>query len=106
MTQKISEGFSLNKNTTCLMFDISKVFDKIWHNGLAFKLFKLNVPTYIVTWIREFLLNRKFSVKHNETLSREFNIMTGVPQGVVLSPILFNVYINDIPLHITTGHGN
>lgn len=97
LTQKISESFNRKKNVVAIFFDISKAFDKVWHEGLIYKLYKCNIPLYIIEWVKTFLYNRKFFVHLNNTSSNMFDIKAGVPQGAVVSPILFNIFINDIP---------
>ena len=60
MTQKIMQAFSNQEKVGCIFFDIQAAFDKVWHNGLLFKLFKFKVPYYMLIWIKNFLSNRKF----------------------------------------------
>jgi hypothetical protein len=79
------------------MFDIASAYDKIWHKGLIYKLLQRNIPKYLVAWITEFLKNRHFEVRVNQQVSSRQRIMCGVPQGAVLSPLLFSLFINDIP---------
>jgi hypothetical protein len=69
LTQKIVETFNRRKKMCCLFFDISKAFDKVWHNGLLYKLVLLKCPLYIVNWIRNFLKDRKFQINVNGALS-------------------------------------
>ena len=57
----------------------------------------MNLPLYLVNWFIAFLWERKFRVNLDGFVTEEFNIITGVPQGAVLSPILFSIFINDIP---------
>ena len=97
-TQKISESLNINKSACGVFFDISKAFDKVWHDGLVFKLSKLGIPTYILKYIIDFLSNRSFRVKVSNSYSNFYPIKCSVPQGSVLGPLLFLVYINDIPL--------
>ena len=77
---------------------IASAFDKVWHIGLLHKMLKLKFPSYIIFWLFEFLKDRKFRVKCEDYISDLFDITAGVPQGAVLSPILFSIYINDNPL--------
>lgn len=96
LIQKSVESFNRKKKTCAIFFDIASAFDKVWHDGLIFKMSKLKVPNFIINWVKNFLNNRSFFVKINETKTDLFNIKSGVPQGAVLSPILFSIYINDI----------
>ena len=88
------------KHINCtIFFDTSKAFDRVWQLGLLFKMKKLNFNSYIIIWLFYFFQNRIFMVIVNSFLSTIFNIETGVPQGGVLSPVLFSIFINDIPLN-------
>jgi hypothetical protein len=98
ITQKVKEQFNRGKKACGILFDIASAFDKVWHDGLIFKLMKLKIPSYIICWFKEFLNNRHFVVKIGSTLSQINRITAGVPQGAATSPILFSLYINDIPL--------
>ncbi|CAF0890053.1 unnamed protein product [Brachionus calyciflorus] len=97
LIQKISESFCVNKSVCSLFLDVSKAFDRVWHEGLIFKLYGIGAPIYLIKWIISFLDKRKFCVVINGSFSVFFIIKVGVPQGSVLSPLLFSVYINDIP---------
>ena len=68
---------------------------------MIFKLIELKLPLYLVKWFICFLSNRKFKVKINDYSTDEFDIECGVPQGAVLSPTLFSIYINDMPASIS-----
>ena len=98
MSQKILEAFGKRKKVCCIFFDIQAAFDKIWHNGLIFKLIKLKFPLYLVQWIKNFLTNRTFTVKIGNVETEKYNITCSTPQGTVLSPLLFSIFINDIPI--------
>ena len=98
ITQKILEQFNRRKRVLAIFFDIAAAFDKVWHKGLLYKLIKLKVPNYISAWICCFLDSRTFCVQVNKIKSCIFDIETGVPQGAALSPLLFSMYINDIPI--------
>lgn len=97
MTQKISESLNRKKKVCSLFFDISQAFDKTWHNGILYKMSLLKVPLYILEWVKHFLQNRKFFVSVNNFCTNQGCIFTGVPQGAVISPLLFTIFINDIP---------
>ena len=81
----------------CIFFDTSKAFDKVWHNGLNFKLAQSRCPLYLLNWIKEFLKGRNFRVKVNNAISELAEITASGPQSSPFSPTLFDAYINDIP---------
>ena len=97
LSQKITESFNRKKKVCAIFFDISKAFDKVWHEGLVFKLIKMKVPNYIIAFVQTFLRDRSFRIALNNQLGPESPIKAGTPQGSVISPILFNIFINDIP---------
>lgn len=98
ITQKVIENFNMGKKTCSIFYDIAGAFDKVWHLGLIYRLYELEFPSYLILWIHEFLNKRKFYVKINEDKSINGEIECGVPQGSVLSPLLFSLYINTIPV--------
>ena len=86
-----------------IFFDIASAFDKVWHEGLIFKMVKLKIPYYLVRLIQEFLTDRSFIVKIGQEMSKECKIECGVPQGAVLSPTLFSIFVNDVPIKKSTN---
>ena len=99
LTQKVQEAFNKGEKVLSIYFDVAAAFDKVWHQGLLFKLIKLKTPYYLVRILQEFLSDRSFMVKVGNNVSSERPIECGVPQGAVLSPTLFSVFINDVPIN-------
>ena len=77
--------------------DVEKAFDNVWHNGLRFKIFQLDLPTKMTRWLFDFLAGRLIQVNVNNFFSSQINPKAGVPQGSVLRLLLFLIYVNDFP---------
>ena len=105
MHDSIHKGLAYSEHTLAVFLDISKAFDAVWHASLLHKLWKLGIRGRILTFIKSFLSNRYIRVKINNSLSDKTLLETDVPQGSVLSTLLFNVYINDIPNHTVINSG-
>ena len=82
---------------------MSKAFDKVWHDGLIFKLKQNGVSGKLLSFFTSYLSNRKQRVVLNGSFSDVANIESGVPQGSVLGPLLFLVYINDLENNVKSN---
>lgn len=83
------------RSTGVVLLDFEKAYDTVWHNGLIFKLNQFNFPIYLCKLIKSFVTNRKFMVNYDGHDSDLMNVSAGLPQGSVLSPTLYSIFISD-----------
>ena len=82
---------------SCFFFiDLSKAFDTVNHNILLDKLYKYGFRGICHDWLNNYLFNRKQYVVFNNCHSSQLSISCGVPQGSILGPLLFLLYVNDM----------
>lgn len=98
VTNYIKSELRNKRSTGMITFDIEKAFDSVWHNALLHKMLILKFPFYLIKIINSFLENRSFYVSIGESKSKQYSIPAGVPQGSVLSPILFNIFTSDLKI--------
>jgi hypothetical protein len=99
MNDIISE-FNKSKTTAMTLIDLEKAFDSMWINGLIKKMNDGGVDPNFTKLTHSYLSKRTIKVKVNSTVSTPRTIDSGVPQGSVLGPILFNLYTHDIPENV------
>ena len=96
LANQILQGFENNCYTLEIFLDLSKAFDTVNHKILIYKLRNYGVVHSNLKWLQCYLENRKQGVPYDLTCSPFESISCGVPQGSILGPLLFLVYINDI----------
>ncbi|GFW57863.1 RNA-directed DNA polymerase from mobile element jockey [Trichonephila clavipes] len=103
VTNIINEGFANKFYTVGVLLDVKRAFDKMWHDDLTYQLIKLKFPRYLIQIVHNYLHNRTFRVRVNNTFSTNGHIQSGTPQGSSLSPSLYNIYTHDFKEHPTVS---
>ena len=97
LTSLIETGYERREKTGAVFIDLSAAYDTVWHTGLMYKLAKLIPCKKTLRLIFKMSGKRSYQVILGNDVSKKVTIKNGVPQGSVLAPTLFNVYINDMP---------
>ena len=102
-TQDLYDTLNDKGQADVIVMDFSKAFDKVDHQRLLLKLHRLGINHGVITWIRSFLSDRSQCVVLDGEKSDACPVLSGVPQGSVLGPCLFLMYINDMPETINSN---
>ena len=101
LNNKITTGFESGLFTGMILIDLQKAFDTINHDILIKKMTFLGFSEETTNWFKSYLTNRKCIVHINNSFSEPGNLLCGVPQGSILGPLLFLLYINGMPQAVT-----
>ena len=98
LTDDIENGFKERKKAGLVLVDLTASYDTVWHSCLALKMLHVIPDHHIVGFLCELLSNRRFTLQKSDgQLSRPRSLKNGIPQDSTLSPMLFNIYISNLP---------
>ena len=98
LKHKISTALTSSLFCVVVCIDLDSAYDRVWQDGVLYKLHRLGCDLRTILWLRSYLKDRLVRVRVGTVLSSEKHLHCGLPQGAVLSPLLFNVMMHDIPM--------
>ena len=106
LSQFIYDKVDNKEYVCCIYIDYSKAFDTLDHDILCKKLEKYGLCPAVISWCKNYLTDRKQTVKINEIVSEAANVSYGVPQGSILGPLLYIIYVNDVFMQFNNDDPN
>ena len=100
----IQDSLASNSQADVIYLDFKKAFDSVSHNELLVKLWSLGMTRNMWKWFQAYLSCRSQHVRLNQCISDPLPVISGVPQGSILGPLLFLIFVNDIPSSIKHSH--
>lgn len=97
LIQEVRRNFQLGRVTMATFFDVNKAFDKMTHDGVALKMKRMGLSEVTIALLVNFLTGRTTKIKLNGIYSDPILQKAGTPQGAILSPTLFNIWVSDLP---------
>ena len=102
ITHKIYQALENEHDYCFVSLDAIAAFDRVWHQGLIYKLKKIGISGKLLTWFKNYLKDRKQRFVIEGQTSEYISIRCGVPQGSILGPLLVLIYFNDITEDLQT----
>ena len=101
LSTQVKKQFARRKSTLATFFDVRKAYDRVWHSRLLFKLKNIGLSGHMYGYIKSFLDDRKIMTKVGNSYSTTYNTNMGIPQGSIISPLLFNILLFDLPKNVS-----